>query len=298
MKAPVALALLAGCATGAATVGYEPCPQGQRFVGQPKAPVGEAYGVGGLGLVREVEGGVVGGVNGGVLRVLGEKDVLGKGNVDRDGQAPGPVQPLADVVLEKVELVHTTLGRGARSDGQASYKMPAGSKLFLQAKSSVPGYGWNRRIGGARTSFGVGCHDRPRHVVDWTFVLRDEQGRESNSVRVPVTCTGEPMPGSAPQLDGVDLDYDTMVAGQRTGGVARLRGTHPPLQLIAASSSWGYGWSSSPVPQDQASLAFGVGCRKDRPAQTVRWRFSVKDSFGRVSNVIEKPVHCGLCVAR
>jgi hypothetical protein len=30
--------------------------------------------------------------------------------------------------------------------------------------------------------------------------------------------------------------------------------------------------------------------------RVVGWRFSVRDSFGRTSNVIEKPVTCGLCV--
>ena len=110
--------------------------------------------------------------------------------------------------------------------------------------------------------------------------------------------TGGPMPGSAPRLDAVDLDYDTLVAGQKTGGVARLRGTHPPLTLIAASNSFGYGWVSSAITQTEIDLDFAVGCRSDRHPQVVRWRFSVKDSYGRVSNVIEKPVHCGLCVAR
>ena len=113
-----------------------------------------------------------------------------------------------------------------------------------------------------------------------------------------MTCTGEPMPGNAPRLEAVDLDYDTMAAGQKSGGVARIRGGHPPLQLIADSNASGYGWKSSPIPKDEADLDFAVGCRTDRPRQVVRWRFSVKDSYGRTSNVIEKPVNCGLCVER
>ena len=283
--------VLAGCAAGASTTGYEPCGAGQTWV-KPGGAGGEAYGDDG------VEGGVVpDGKNTGVLKVLGQPaDVLGRGNVDRDRQARGAPPGLADVTIERVELVHTTLGRGAISDGIADVTYPPGSQLTLHARSTVSGYGFRVRVWRNRTPLWVRCkEDRPRHVVDWSFVLRDDQGRESNAVSVPVTCTGEPIPGSPPQLDSVALAHDNMIGGQRASGVAKLRGTHPPMQLIAASNASGYGWKSSPVREQQTALDFAVGCRNDRPSQTVVWRFSVRDSFGRTSNVVEKPVHCGIC---
>jgi hypothetical protein len=58
----------------------------------------------------------------------------------------------------------------------------------------------------------------------------------------------------------------------------------------AAGQTW-----VKPEDNAQTALDFAVGCRSDRPPQTVVWRFSVRDSFGRASNVIEKPVHCGIC---
>jgi hypothetical protein len=287
-----ALLVLAGCAAGASTTGYEPCAAGQTWV-KPEDNVGEAYGVEG-----GVEGGIVPDVKRtGVLKVLGQPaDVLGRGNVDRDLEARTVPQRLADVAIERVELVHTTLGRGAISEGIAHVRYPAGSQLTLHARSTVSGYGFHFRVWRNRTQLRVRCYEnRPRHIVDWSFVLRDEKGRESNAVSVPVTCTGEPMPGSPPQLESVALDYDNMIGGQHTGGVAKLQGTHPPLQLIADSNAAGYGWKSSPVREQQTALDFAVGCRSDRPSQTVIWRFSVRDSFGRSSNVIEKPIHCGIC---
>jgi hypothetical protein len=271
--------VLAGCAAGASTTGYQPCGAGQTWV-KPGGAGGEAYGDG-------VEGGVEGGVvpdgkNTGVLKLLGEPP-----------DAPGR---LADLTIERVELVHMTLGRGAISDGIAHVKYPPGSQLTLHARSTVSGYGFHFRVWRNRTQLRVRCkEDRPRHVVDWSFVLRDDQGRESNAVSVPVTCTGEPIPGSPPQLESVALAHDNMIGGQRASGVAKLRGTHPPMQLIAASNASGYGWKSSPVREQQTALDFAVGCRSDRPPQTVVWRFSVRDSFGRTSNVVEKPVHCGIC---
>ena len=277
-----ALLVLAACAGGATTSGYQPCGAGQTWV-QPGAG-GEAYGEDG------VEGGVEGGVvpdgkNTGVLKVLGNP-----------AEAPGVAPRLADVTIDRVELVHTSLGRGAISDGIAHVKYPPGSQLTLHARSTVSGYGFRIRVWRNRTQLWVRCkQDRPRHIVDWSFVLRDDQGRESNTISVPVTCTGEPIPGTSPQLDSVALAHDNMIGGQRAGGVAKLRGTHPPLQLIAASNASGYGWKSSPVREQQTALDFAVGCRNDRPSQTVVWRFSVRDSFGRTSNVIEKPVHCGIC---
>ena len=261
----------AGCASAPAPVAYEPCPPGYRFIDQSDV-VGEAYGVGG------------------VLRVLGGSHIPSVFGRDLGGAGEA-------LVLEKVDLVHAALPRGARSEGRASYRAPAGSRLTLVATSGVPGYGWDNRVAGTNTSFQVGClADRPRHTVNWTFLLRDDKGRESKPVLVPMTCTGEPMPGSAPRLEAVDLDYVTMAAGQKSGGLARIRGGHPPLQLIANAGS--YGWMSSPIPKDEADLDFSVGCRTDRPRQIVRWRFSVKDSYGRTSNVIEKPVNCGVCVER
>jgi hypothetical protein len=285
VSAVMAALVMAGCSSGTTSKGYEPCPAGQRFTEEP----GYA-GAGNRGVLRIVEGGTLESI---------DARVLGQGNGDGAPSVFGRVQPLPGAVLEKVDLVRTALPRGARSQGQAHFKIPDGAKISLFARSGVKGYGWNFRVGGTKASFNVRClADRPRHVVDWQFSLRDDQGRQSNAIQIPVTCTGDPMPGSAPQLDAVDLDYDNLVAGQKTGGVARLRGTSTPLTFIAASTNWGYGWESSPISKTETDLNFAVGCRKDREPQVVRWRFSVKDSWGRVSNVIEKPVHCGLCVAR
>jgi hypothetical protein len=265
----------AGCASAPAPVAYEPCPPGYSFIDQSHVAA-EAYGVGGLGRLVLLPGSRLESIEG---RAVG-----------------GPGEGL---VLQQVDLVHTALPRGARSEGRASYRAPAGSRVTLVATSGVPGYGWAKRVAGTNTSFQVGCNaDRPRHTVNWTFLLRDDQGRESKPAQVPMTCTGEPMPGSAPRLEAVDLDYVTLAAGQKSGGLARIRGGHPPLQFIADSNAWGYGWKSSPIPKDEADLDFAVGCRTDRPRQIVRWRFSVTDSYGRTSNVIEKPVNCGVCVKR
>ena len=145
----------AGCASAPAPVAYDPCPPGYWFIDQSHL-AGEAYGVGGLGVLRVREGSHI-------PSIFGRDEGTGK------------------LVLEKVDLVHTALPRGARSEGRANYRAPTGSRLTLVATSGVPGYGWDNRVAGTTTSFHVGClADRSRHTVNWTFLLRDHQRRRAS----------------------------------------------------------------------------------------------------------------------
>jgi len=213
--------------------------------------------------------------------------------------ADAPTEPpLTGAVLEDVRLVHTTLGQGARSEGIARFRAPhAGrGRLRLEARSPVPGYGWNFQLfdwKSGKARFGVGCYkDRPRHTVRWTFALVDDKGNRSNELVVPVECTGQPMPGAAPQLDDVKMASDLPIAG-KTAASASLTVTHPPYEIIASLKSRGNGWAatSSRVWTDKN---FSLSCGSGSP-HFIDYRFRVKDSFGRESNVVEKRLICGDC---
>src|SRR3954464_5882810 len=184
---PVALSCALACASSprpAPKVRRPPCKQ---------PAVGGAPGVGGLG----------------VLKMLG-----GSASGERP---PHLDEPLPEVELEDVEVEHTALGRGARSDVVAHYRAPSGARLVLEGKTPVAGYGI-RGLGvdaaAGERSFWVGCYrDRPRHTVRWSFALRDPEGRRSNVVEVPVECTGGEIPGTPPVLVGVQMDRLELLGG-------------------------------------------------------------------------------------
>jgi hypothetical protein len=257
--------------TSPAAAANGPCKE--PFAGRTRGR-GEAYGVGG------VEGGVEGGL-----------DRLGAGDQKTDA--------LEGAVLRQVQLVHTSLGLGARSDGTATFEAPAGgSRLFLDARTPVPGYGWKVRISRAssgKMSFSVGCKkDQPRQTITWTFTLLDRKGRRSNVVDVPVECTGEPIPGPPPRLDEVALNAVDLPPGGKTAARATVSGGAPPLLIIGAATGRGNGWTSREGEQVWKESAFWVGCRGRSP-QLLDWRFRVRDTYGRESNVIEKSLNCGGC---
>jgi hypothetical protein len=302
-RLPLLLAaiLLAACAT-APEPAPDPCArQGRRFVK-------EAYGVAGVGLAdgdEGVEGGVEGGRAGGVLGVLRMNEgshlasIFGRDEAVNSGlDAPAETKkPFEGAVLEGVQLSSRKLARGGRADGKATVVMPR--RGTLEVTSTVPGYGFKVWLGrGATTAtFRVGCYkDRPRHTVDWTFFLSDEEGHRTKVIALPVECTGEELPGKAPTLASVALDTQDLVVGARTGGVARFSGTDPPFQIIARSNVRGYGWEGGPETRTEAEQHFAVGCLQNRQVHSVRWRFTIRDAVGRESNMIEKVVSCGVCV--
>jgi len=303
----VVLLLVGSCATSAAD---RLCKsQGLRFVK-------ESHAVGGIGLVpqsdpkstRETGTHASGGPR--PLDMMPTEGTIGLGNLGVIGRkpvpptparAPPPPPPAAgdELVLLDVGLTHAALGRGGQADGEVMFAAPAGSRLVLEANADVPGYGWQLEVTNAaasRVGFWVGClAGRSRQVVNWSFTLRDRKGKHSGPVIRSVQCTGEDLPGAAPRLEAVTLEDSDLVAGWKTSGTARFSGTHPPLQLIARSDSPDYGWRASPRTSSPVQQDFHVECRQERQVHGVRWRFSVRDTFGRESNVIEKLVSCGVC---
>jgi hypothetical protein len=276
--------------------------QGRRFVA-------EAYGVGGLGPVEpaplppDEDPKATGGARdlGGLTRE-GE-GTIGLGNLGRIRSRAvtvpeAPPEPAPEgLVLREVTLVHTELGRGGVIDGVAGYAGHHGAKVVLEATATVAGYGWKIDVPTSqhgRAGFWLRClGGRGRHVVDWTFRLRDADGHQSQAITRPLACTDEALPGAPPRLEEVRLNQPDLVAGWSTNGQARSSGTHPPLQLIARSRTPGYGWRGTPGSPGPAR--FSVGCREERGIHTVVWEFSVRDSYGRESNVIRRGMNCGLC---
>jgi hypothetical protein len=166
----------------------------------------------------------------------------------------------------------------------------------LDARTTVAGYGWKSRIGRSRSGthdFWLSCkRDRPRHTVDWTFALVDDGGNRSNAIQVPVECTGEPMPGSAPSLDAVELPAELPLAG-KTPVTIQVRSTHPPVVTMADIKTRGNAWTAT-YNRTWKDGTVGVACLGGTP-HLMDFRFRVRDSFGRVSNVVEKRLNCGGC---
>jgi hypothetical protein len=229
-----------------------------------------------------------GGVTGGVLKMLRGRRVV-----------PADPARMASTVLQEVKLVHTTLGQGGQSDGFVRFAAPAGDHdLYLDARSPVEGYAFKTRIGRARTglsTFSVSCLEaRPRHTVAWSFTLVDGEGNRSNSIDVPVVCTGQPVPGTAPRLEGVDLDATDLPLSGKTAARVRLQGTHPPFRIRAAVEARGNGWKMWSDQDEWKQESFSVACQRPSP-HLVQLRFRVIDTYGRVSNVVEKSLNCGGC---
>jgi hypothetical protein len=280
--------------------------QGRRFVA-------EAYGVGGLGLVEPAPlpsdedpkatggarepytvGGLTYGRQGEGTIGLGNLGPIGRGRVTL-AKTPPPAEP-EGLVLQEVTLGHGEVGRGGLVDGLARYASHRGAKVVLEATATVAGYGWKSDVSAGpygRAGFWLACQGgRGRHVVDWTFRLRDGDGHHSEAITRPLACTDDPLPGRPPQLEEVRLDQSELVAGWSTHGWARASGTHPPFQLIARSRTPGYGWRE---PPRNGPLWFSVACRAERGIHSVLWEFSVRDSYGRESNVIRRSMNCGVC---
>jgi hypothetical protein len=306
-KAPFVLVAIfaATCATTSEREVDRQCgAQGRRFVA-------EAYGVGGLGPVapppvpRDRDPRATGGARY-LMPLTGLRErTIGLGNLGRiravtpPAPEPPPKPAPAGLVLRDVQLAHAEVGRGGEVDGVVRYASHAGAKVELEATATVDGYGWKIEVPASewRAGFWVRClAGRPRQVVDWSFRLRDSDGHQSEAITRPLTCTGAPLPGGPPRLEEVELQQQDIVAGWSSSGWARFSGTSPPLQLIARSATRGYGWTDGPVNGSPARTGFQVECREERGVHTVIWQFVVRDTYGRESNVIERPMNCGLCL--
>jgi hypothetical protein len=203
-------------------------------------------------------------------------------------------------VLTEIQIEHASLGRGGRANGVARLSAPSGSTgVILEATASTRGDTWQVEVADpswVRAGFWVRCRaDRPSGELRWTFTLRDARGRRSNSLVRAVECTAEALPGTAPRLESVTLDDPKIVVGWGTVGHARFAGTHPPLQLFARSDTPGYGWQWGLSATNPSHRELSFRCLLGRPPHTVRWRFSVRDTYGRESNVIETTMACGEC---
>jgi hypothetical protein len=233
------------------------------------------------------EGGVEGGVAGGVLGVI-----PGAGYAQ-------PQNPLEGARLAGIQLVHSSLGQGARTDGVAIFHAPAGGRLLsLEARSSVEGYGWKASIYDAskgRLPFRVSCKsDRPKHTVDWTFSLVDRDGHRSNEIAMPVECTGGPIPGFAPELTDVSLDSTQLPLHGRTAGHATSSVTHAPFELVASITARGNGWTGR-HQESWHDGSFSVGCSNSITPHRIELVFRVRDTYGRESQPITRELVCGDC---
>jgi hypothetical protein len=247
-----------------------PPPVSHRPPCASSAQIGEAYGVGGL------------------ASVFGRDSAL--------ATPPHLDEPLEGAKLTDVHLTHLVLGRGGKAEAVATFVVPDKSALILEGRTPVKGYGFELDLAGSAgvRTFWVGCdRQRPRHDVKWSFTLRDGEGRKSNTIEVPVECTGEEIPGPPPQLLDVQLSSLDLLPGGRANGTARFSGS-APVRVIASTTVDGYGMNA-PIASGQTEYHFWVGCYKDRPAHLVTWKFRVRDTFGRESNIIEKAVACGQC---
>src|SRR3954453_9628207 len=104
---PVALSCALACASSprpAPKVRRPPCNQ---------PAIGEAYGVGGLGGLKMLGG-----------SASGERPSVFGPDRTVERRPPHLDEPLPEVELEDVEVEHTALGRGARSDVVAHYRAP------------------------------------------------------------------------------------------------------------------------------------------------------------------------------
>jgi hypothetical protein len=229
--------------------------------------------------------------------------------------------PLAGAVLKSVSFAHPVLGRGASTQASVTFVAPHRPNLYLEARSPVQDEGWHKLLmddpnieyitqataarprttisaaGWDHVTFAVSCpDDGERKLAEWTFAVRDREGRRSNTIRASLECTGGAVPGAPPRLDSVALESPEVPAGGRAQLVAHFSGSHPPLQLLAttpAKEYWDFRGAAS--AEGAAEQRFAIACRADRPAESVLWRFSVRDTFGRESNVIEKHIRCGGC---
>jgi len=208
-----------------------PCVDPTASVFGRDSEIGEAYGVGGLGLVAAA--------------------------VPRPSHLD---EPLEGAHLDDVHLDHLSLGQGGKSDALATFAIPSRAGLVLEGKTTVKGYGFKLGLGlsDRRRSFWVGCYvDRPHHVVDWSFTLRDQEGRASNTITVPVECTGQPIPGAAPHLDSVDLDTLDVLPGAHSNGRAHFSTSAGPVLITASTTVPGYGFRST-VAQASGEYRFFV----------------------------------------
>ena len=295
---------LSGCAATPAAVpavavsAKVPCrvPAGGDGVTPGAGQIGEAYGVGGLGLVT-----------------------ASRSWSDAGDPALAKV-PLRGATLRSVMFQHTEVGLGGRAEAVATFTIPRQAEIFLEARSAVENEGWYQRveefhnvdfqfaatwdsprsiisdIAMDRLSFSVLCPaSGARRVARWTFALRDFAGRRSNVIPATVTCTGQPIPSAPPGMDAVEIDPGALAAGGSANVLVRFHGAAPPLQLFATSPLPGYDWPGVRIDKPQAEHRFKLGCRTDHAEESVLWQFAVRDSFGRQSEAVSRRIQCGGC---